>query len=170
MANVSRRRSSQFDVLRQEMDRLFTDYLPSTSSEGDPTWAPRTDVVETDDSYLIAMDLPGVASDAVDVHFDDGMLRVSGQREVRSEHQNARFHQVERSYGQFFRSFRLGSDVDPEGIDATYADGILTIEVPKAEARKPRQISVRTGTPTEAKTVTSEGDGAGAPSESGESS
>ena len=160
MATVIRRRPTQLDSLRQEMDRLFTDFFPAPSGEsgdaGSPSWAPRTDVVETDDAYLIAMDLPGVTPEDVEVHFDDGALRVSGAREVRSEHADARFHQVERSYGQFFRSFRLGSDVDPEGIDATYDMGILTIEVPKAEARKPRQISVRTGTPAEAKTVRSE--------------
>ena len=159
MATVIRR-PSQLNSLRQEMDRLFTDFFPAPSGEsgdaGSPSWAPRTDVVETDDAYLIAMDLPGVTPEDVEVHFDDGTLRVSGAREVRSEHENARFHQIERSYGQFFRSFRLGSDVDTEGIDATYDMGILTIEVPKAEARKPRQISVRTGTPAEAKTVRSE--------------
>ena len=160
MPAIIRRRPSQYDTLRQEMDRLFTDFFPSQTDGADdpssPTWVPRTDVVETDDAYLISMDLPGVTPEDVTVHFDDGMLRVNGAREVRSEHQDARFHQVERSYGQFFRSFRLGSDVDTEGIDATYDMGILTIEVPKAEARKPRQISVRTGTPTEAKTVRSE--------------
>lgn len=143
MNTPARRRTSSYDTLRQEMDRLFSDFLPS-ASEGDPTWAPRTDVVETDDAYHLSMDLPGIDPGDVDVHFDDGMLRVSGQREVRDDHREGRFHRVERSYGQFLRSFRLGNDIDVEGIDASYDAGVLTVRVPKTEARKPRQISVRT--------------------------
>ena len=143
MNTPARRRTSSYNTLRQEMDRLFTDFFPSTS-EGDPTWAPRTDVVETDDAYHLSMDLPGVDAEGVDVHFDDGMLRGSGQREVRADHREGRFHRVERSYGHFLRSFRLGNDIDTDGIDASYDRGVLTVRVPKTEARKPRQISVRT--------------------------
>lgn len=143
MSTPARRRTSSYDTLRQEMDRLFSDFLPS-SSEGDPTWTPRTDVVETDDAYHLAMDLPGVDPEAVDVHFDDGTLRVSGERHVHADHRDGRFRRVERNYGQFLRSFRLGTDVDTDGIDASYDAGVLTVRVPKTEARKPRQIAVRT--------------------------
>lgn len=145
MSTLIRRRTSELDTLRREMDRLFTNFLPAPSEEnGTQAWAPRTDIVETDDAYHLAMDLPGVQPENVEVHYDDGMLRVSGQRETQSEHQDGRFHRIERSYGQFFRAFRLGSDVDPDTIDAAYDTGVLTVTVHKTEARKPRQISIRT--------------------------
>ena len=130
------------------MGRSSADALPAPP--GDAEWAPRTDVAETDDAYLIAMDLPGMTPEVVEVRLDDGVLRVSGRREVGRGYEGARFHQVERSYGRFSRSFQLRSDVDVAVIDATYDGGVLTVEVPKAEARKPRQISVRSGAPSEA--------------------
>ncbi len=97
------------------------------------------------------MDLPGVDPATVEVHYDDGTLRVSGVREAEANHREGRFHRIERSYGRFFRAFRLGSDVNPEEIDAAYDAGVLTITVQKTEARKPRQISVRTNASTGAR-------------------
>ena len=145
MTHMMRSRSSA-DAFRREMDRLFSDFFPAPASDASdsPSWSPRADIVETDDAYHLSMDLPGVSPEAVDVQFADDTLRVSGQRDVSSEHKDGRFHRVERSYGQFFRAFRLGADVNPDGVDASFEDGVLTIEVPKSEARKPRQIQVRT--------------------------
>lgn len=168
MTSPMRSRSST-DAFRREMDRLFSDFFPTPSgdAQGDsPSWSPRADVVETDEVYHLSMDLPGVSPDAVEVQFADDTLRVSGRRDVRSEHKDGRFHRVERSYGQFFRAFRLGTDVDPDRVEASFRDGVLTIEVPKSEARKPRQIQIRTGgsasTPVDVEdaAVTSETNGA----------
>lgn len=146
MNNLSRRRPSDLDVLRREMDRLFTSFLPTTEGgDASSTWAPRADVVETEDAYYLSMDLPGIDPEGVNVSFDDGALKVSGQREVREDHQDGRFHRIERSYGRFFRSFQLGNDVDPDGIEASFDGGVLEIRLAKAEARKPRQIAVRSG-------------------------
>ncbi len=149
MSTLLRRRTSDLDSLRTEMDRLFTDFFPAGSNDAaGRAWAPRTDIVETDDAYHLSMDLPGVAAENVEVHYDDGTLRVSGQREAESQHREGRFHRVERNYGQFFRAFRLGSDVDADKIDASYDAGVLNVTVQKMEARKPRQISVRTDAST----------------------
>ena len=138
-----RRSVPDLDLLRQSMDRLFTDTVATTDSNTAPSWAPRADVVESDDTYHIVLDLPGITQENLDVSFEDGTLSVSGERAVNDEYTKGRFHRVERSYGRFFRSFTLGSDVDAEKIDASFTDGVLTIDVPKAEASKPRQISVR---------------------------
>ena len=146
MTSVLRSRSSA-DAFRREMDRLFSDFFPAPSDRSDdgaPSWSPRADIVETDEAYPLSVDLPGVPAEAVDVQFADDTLRVSGRREVQSEHKDGRFHRIERSYGQFFRAFRLGTDVDPDRVEASFENGVLTVEVPKAESRKPRQIEVRT--------------------------
>jgi HSP20 family protein len=150
MTKLTTGRASSTDLFRREMDRLFTDFFPARAEQDGtndaPSWAPRADVVETEDAYVLSMDLPGVTADAVDVQFADGTLRVSGRREVDSDHKDGRFHRIERHYGQFFRAFRLGTDIDPDRVDATFRDGVLTVSVPKSEARKPRQITVRAET------------------------
>ena len=144
MSVILHRRRPDLDAFRTEMDRLFRDVLPTASDDASRAWAPATDVVETDDAHVLSMDLPGVEADAVDVHFADGTLRVSGQRETERSEAGARFHRVERSRGRFVRAFHLGPDVDADAIDASYDAGVLTVEVRKTEARKPRQIAVRT--------------------------
>jgi HSP20 family protein len=145
MNTMQRRRSSQSDLFHREIDRLFSDFFPTASGDegGSTSWAPRADVYETEDDYQILLDLPGVPAEGVQVHYDDGVLSVRGERRVREEHKDGRYHRVERSYGQFFRSFRVGTDVDADAIEASYDGGVLTLRVPKAEARKPRQITVR---------------------------
>lgn len=148
MSTQLRRRSSDADLFRREVDRLFSDFFPTRSdADGSASWAPRADVVETEDAYRILMDLPGLAADDVEVHYDDGVLSVRGERAARRDQGEGRYHRVERSYGQFFRSFRVGTDVDADGIEASFDAGVLTLHVPKTEARKPRQITVRTAAP-----------------------
>ena len=141
-ALVRRGPAREFDLLRREMDRLFDSFGPSR--EDAPTvWAPRADIAESDDAYHLTLDLPGIASDRLDVTFEDGTLKVSGEREATRASESGRVHRVERSYGRFFRSFTLGNDVDPEGIEADLQDGVLTLRVPKAETAQPRRIEVR---------------------------
>ncbi|HIG75969.1 MAG TPA: Hsp20/alpha crystallin family protein [Bacteroidetes bacterium] len=141
---IRRGPAREFDLLRREMDRLF-DSFGDTRDSAPSVWAPRTDIAETDDAYLLTLDLPGIPRDALDVTFEDGTLKVSGERQSVRETQEGRYHRVERSAGRFFRSFALGSDVDADGIDAELADGVLTLRVPKAETAQPRRIDVRAG-------------------------
>jgi HSP20 family protein len=141
-ALIRRGPAREFDLLRREMDRIFDTFGPSR--EDAPTvWAPRADIAETDDGYRLTLDLPGIPRDAVDVTFEDGTLKISGERQTVREDTDDRYHRVERSFGRFFRSFALGTDVDPEGIEADLEDGVLTLRVPKAETAQPRRIEVR---------------------------
>ena len=105
-------------------------------------WSPRADVVETDDAYVLSLDLPGIDRDTLDVTLDDGTLKISAERRRPTEAAEGRTHRVERAHGRFFRSFALGSDLDAEAIDATYDDGVLAVRVGKSEARQPRRIPV----------------------------
>ena len=99
-------------------------------------------VVETNEAYLLSLDLPGIDRDTLDVTLDDGTLKISGQRRHETEVKDGKMHRVERAYGRFFRSFSLGSDLDPEAIEASYDDGVLTVRVGKSEARQPRRIPI----------------------------
>jgi len=134
----------EVDTLRREMDRLMESFLPSRNLEerASNVWAPRADLSETDDHYILSMDLPGIKADDVEVTFEDGMLNISGERSVSKKEEGGQYHRIERSYGQFFRSFRFGENADPDGIEADFDDGVLSIRVPKREASKPRRIEV----------------------------
>jgi HSP20 family protein len=142
MNTLVRRSARDFDGFRRELDRFFDTFNSTSGDASAPSWAPRADIVETNEAFELMLDLPGLSRDALDVQFDDGTLKISGERSVKDAHRDGRFHRVERSYGRFFRAFTLGTDVDPDAIEASFDDGVLHIRVPKTEARKPRRIDV----------------------------
>jgi HSP20 family protein len=148
MAYPSRYLGRDFDALRREMDRLFHDFQPGRASgaEGDAeqaVWAPRADMAETEDAFVIALDVPGVSEGDLQITLEEDTLKVSGERQFNRERHEGQFHRIERSYGRFYRAFRFGSPIDANGVEADAEDGVLTIRVPKAEASKPRRIEVR---------------------------
>ena len=128
--------------LRREMDSIFQSLMPT--AENGAVWSPRADIVEVDGEYHVALDVPGVDPASLEVTLTEGVLTVSGERALREDFRNGRFHRVERSYGRFARNFRLGPDADAESVEAGYDSGVLFVTVRKAEASKPRRIEVRT--------------------------
>jgi len=108
------------------------------------TWAPAVDVLETEDSYLIFAELPGVRRDDIQLQVRDRRLELSGRRQSPGENRN--FLRMERSYGPFRRTFDLGSPVDVDGIVAGFEQGVLRVQVPKRrDAGIEVQIAEETG-------------------------
>ena len=97
-------------------------------------WNPRVDISESDGTYLIKADIPGVPKDEIKVTMDNGMLTIQGERQQEKDEENKRFHRVERFYGSFTRSFSLPEDADPGAIKATTQDGQLVITIPRKES------------------------------------
>lgn len=131
--------------LQNEMTRLFS---RTTSGDGADmlatgSWVPAIDVLEEPDRYTITMELPGVTADQVDVTYNDGMLSVRGERKFYEGRSEGDFHRVERRFGAFTRSLTLPQTIDAEKIDASFANGLLTLTIPKVEAAKPRRIEVK---------------------------
>ena len=133
----------------REMSRLFDDVFGAPSRPADDerdsaVWAPRADVSETDQAYLVSLDLPGLAREAVTLTLEDGELRISGERAAPASTgaEAAQYHRVERRYGKFFRSFRFKSDLDVEAVSARFENGVLTVTIPKAAERQPRRIEI----------------------------
>jgi HSP20 family protein len=95
-------------------------------------WIPATDVDETPDNYRVRAEIPGVGKDQVDVQFDNGVLILAGDKpaEYKSQHGWKR-HRSECLYGSFARRITLPGGVRPGAIDAHYADGVLTVTIPK---------------------------------------
>jgi HSP20 family protein len=106
-------------------------------------WYPAVDVNEDDNGYHFQMELPGLAKDDVKISFKDDVLTVSGEKKSEEKDENKDYHYYERRYGKFERAFRLNADVIVDKIDASFKDGVLMIDLPKAEIAKPKEIEVK---------------------------
>jgi HSP20 family protein len=105
-------------------------------------WVPAVDILERNDHFIIRAELPGVAKDEMDVHVEDGVLTLSGERKRETETGDGAAFRTERIYGAFARSFTLPTTVDASKVSAAYKDGVLTVTVPKAETAKPKKVEI----------------------------
>ena len=105
-------------------------------------YRPTVDIVEDSHELRILADMPGVSGDGIDIDFEDGALTIQG-RVPNRRGDNTKFLWEEYGIGDFFRVFQIGETIDASGISAEYADGVLTVHLPKVEAVKPRKISVQ---------------------------
>jgi len=133
--------------IQNELNRLFgRTYAGTEVSAGAGTgtaWVPPLDIFETNDKYVVSMDLPGIDPGSVDISVEDSTLTVKGEREFSKDVSEESFHRVERRYGSFSRALTLPPTADADRIEARFDKGVLTIEVAKAEAAKPKKISVK---------------------------
>lgn len=109
-----------------------------------PVLSPRCDILDHGAEYILHADLPGCAADSVTVTFEEGVLTISGTSPARSP-SGTRLLRREHAQGDFRREFRLGEDVDVDRIMADFAQGVLTVRLPKAQDAAPRKIEVRRG-------------------------
>lgn len=153
MTSLSRTRNRNLNDLQREIDRMFGRFFPSQSqsddsssgqaSSGQAVWAPRTDLVESEDAYRIHLDLPGMSKDDLKINYQDNQLTISGERTSDRTDEDEEYVRVERSFGHFYRSFTLPRTVNAEDISAAYENGVLTVRVPKTDEVKPRQIEIQ---------------------------
>ncbi len=113
------------------------------SQTGARRWVPAVDLVEADEHYVLRADLPGVKESDVSVELEDNVLTVSGERRFEHEHTNGGYRRLERSYGRFSRTLTLPDGVDPASIEAHFADGVLEVQIPKPERRKPHKVEIK---------------------------
>ena len=131
-------------VLQDRMNRLFEDGTQrrANTDAGDEferaDWAPAADIYETESGFSIAIDLPGVSRDAVEIDVDDNRLVVKGTRVVTESK-----HRSERPRGKFLRTFSIPGSVDQGGIGADYKDGVLQIRLPKRQEQKAQKIAIK---------------------------
>jgi HSP20 family protein len=124
--------------------RLFEDAVTRLMNEprtGRP-WSPAVDILETEDNLVLKADLPDVKIEDIDIRVENNTLTLRGQRKFEKDDKIKGWHRIERSYGEFTRTFQVPSSVDTEKVAADYKNGVLTISLPKKEASKPRQVKV----------------------------
>ena len=108
-------------------------------------WPIPIDVVESGDAVNVTATLPGVASDDLEVVIEDGILTIKASANEEAASENGRFLVRERRTGAFRRAIRLPEEVDAEKAESSYSDGLLKINLPKPEAKKPKQVHVKVG-------------------------
>jgi len=108
-----------------------------------PGWAPSVDISEDDKEWLVTADLPDVKKDDVKVTVENGVLTITGERKFEKEEKNKKYHRIERSYGNFLRSFTLPDAADGSKVNAEFKDGVLKVHLPKSEKAKPKAVEVK---------------------------
>jgi HSP20 family protein len=146
-------RWSPFDSLRSEIDRVFNEFTPGFF---DRTFArlptaftrgvPAVDFVESDKSYELTAELPGIEAKELDVTLANGILTVKGEKQESKEEKAKEFYLSERRYGSFQRSFQLPDGVEADKIDASFSNGVLKVVLPKTPAaqKNDRKITIKT--------------------------
>ena len=134
---------SPLSNLRDHFSRLFDVALTGRPAESFGDWSPALDAFEDKDKYVVSLEVPGLKKEDLNVVVHDGVLTVSGERKSEKDVKEGTVHRTERIYGKFSRSVSLPSAVKADKVEAAYKDGILTVEVPKADEAKPKSIEVK---------------------------
>jgi HSP20 family protein len=122
-------------AFEDSMTRLFNE------PNGRP-WVPPVDIKETENALVLKADVPDVKFEDINVHMENGTLTIRGERKFEAKEEKGGFHRIERAYGTFERVFDLPDTINPEGVKADYKNGVLTVNLPKKEIAKPKQIKV----------------------------
>jgi HSP20 family protein len=127
--------------LQSEMNRMFDGFFGRSLPGLDRVWAPAVDVFETKDDLVMTVELPGVNEKDIHLSITGDVLTIKGERGMTSTNQENAYRS-ERWYGKFERSLSLPIPVQADKVKATYRDGVLTINLPKAEELKPKAIKI----------------------------
>lgn len=131
---------TEFDRINREMAQLFDDAWTQPSPR-DGGFVPMADIEETDDAFLVEIEVPGVDRDDIDIELTGRTLSVSGER--KEKERTGILRKKTRVTGRFAYEVSFPGDLDDDGVSASYEDGVLTVRVPKAEQEKARKIQIR---------------------------
>ena len=137
---------SSLSGLQAGINRMFADVLGFGSSSGRTSgfcpWRPPVDIIETEDSYVLTAEIPGVEREAISIEIRDNVLTLCGKRSHSEACWNGRYHRSERIFGAFERSFSIPFSVDPGAVRASLKDGVLQISLPMVGKTDTRKIEI----------------------------
>lgn len=142
--NTLIRYANPFTALSSHLDDLFADNIFESIDRKltSGSW-PKVDISETDTSYVIKADLPGMDKKDVAISVENGVLTITGEKTDEHKREKGKYYHLERSYGKFCRTFSLPDGVDAEKITASMKNGVLELEVLKSEKQKPKSIEIK---------------------------
>ena len=133
--------------VQEEMDKVFDQFFSRSparlSWNGNGGWHPVVDISENKEGFVVTAELPGLTQDDVHVSLTDNTLTVKGVKKQEKKVEEANYHRLERSYGSFQRTFAISADVEADKIKASFKNGVLTVELPKSEKAKPKEIDIK---------------------------
>lgn len=129
------------DEMKQVFDKFFGE-ADGESNVVTSQWAPRVDIREEADRFVIFADIPGVEPRDIEIHMDKGLLTIKGERIAESHKETDRCSRAERVHGSFYRRFALPDSANADGIAATGKNGVLEVSIPKKPETTPRRIQV----------------------------
>lgn len=129
------------EQFRNEINRLSDSHENGSSYAATSDWAPAVDIVETGDSYVLLVDVPGVDPEAIDIQMENGVLSLKGERAPAKAEREA-YKRIERPRGTFYRRFSLPEAADADRIAARCRNGVLEITIPKQQRILSRKIVV----------------------------
>jgi HSP20 family protein len=149
--DVARRDANSFDSLQREIDRVFDTFargwpgfgLPAATTAAAAAIMPRMDVTESASAYEITAELPGLEEKDVQINVTDNVLSIRGEKKAEKEEKDKNYHLVERSYGSFARSLELPAGVNIDAIQASIANGVLKVTVPKPAPAQVKKVEVK---------------------------
>jgi len=131
--------------VEDEMNRLFGDFfgqLPARRAWAVERWSPAVDISENNDKIHVDVEIPGMKKEDIKVSLENNVLMLKGEKKQEREINEENCHRLERRYGSFVRSFELPVRVKADQIKAAYKNGVLHVELPKAEEVKPKEIPI----------------------------
>jgi HSP20 family protein len=136
--------SGELVRMKREMERILDRISKeSSSSTKKREWSPSLDLVETKDSLVAELEVPGINPDDINISVNPDLLTVTGEKTQRREEQEKNYHIMERAHGRFSRPIPLPTAVNPDQVEARYTDGILRITMEKSQASKSKKIEVK---------------------------
>lgn len=138
----------ELEDFSKSMNRMLSRNAPAANSREamvNADWAPVVDISETNEEFLIKAELPEMKKEDVKVTVENGVLSIAGERKAEKEEKGKRYHRIERSYGQFLRSFTLPENVTEANVRAEYKEGVLQVHLMKSETPKPKAIDIKVG-------------------------
>ncbi|MCP4668923.1 MAG: Hsp20/alpha crystallin family protein [Deltaproteobacteria bacterium] len=133
-------------AFHDRVNRLFDDsFFRAGVLDGETglaNWNPVVDIYDKDEAVVIKAELPGMDKKDIAIDIKDGVLTLKGERTHDKEVKEEDYFRKERAFGQFQRAFKLPAEVDPEKVKADFKDGVLKIDIPKPEEKKPKKITV----------------------------
>lgn len=133
----------ELERMRNRMDRLIDGFSRGSFETSSAGVFPLVNLTEDKENYYLYAELPGVTTDALDIEATANTLSIAGGRQIPLEDEGAKYHRKEREAGHFSRIIQLPGDINPETVDASLVNGILSVVVPKALAEKPKKIAIQ---------------------------
>jgi HSP20 family protein len=130
----------ELDQIQQQTFQLLQSMLGASPFAGVGTWVPAVDIEETEDSWILEAELPGVKSDDIDIEAHDNEIQITG--EIVEKERAGILRRRTRRVGRFEYRVTLPGPIDPDSIDASLDDGVLRVTVPKPEQARPRRVKI----------------------------